>query len=152
MSLLALISGVVGVVHGLTPTSAQSFRYRRHQPQSRSPIDSATVPRVFDVVVDGAPVASDRTHDGTVDHLVHRLAVVVVYPLAAVRSRDEMASMIAEDLAALIGALRPPSAWSTFAAELYIDDHNIIREESIGTDGQPVAYVVSVPFIAHLEV
>lgn len=152
MSLAALISGIVGIVHGIEPDTAQTYRYRRHQPQSRSPIDSATVPRVFDVVVDGAPVASDRTHDGTVDHLVHRLAVVVVYPLAAVRSRDELASMIAEDVTALLGALRPPSAWSSFASELYIEDRGIVREESIGTDGQPVSYLISIPLTVHLEV
>ena len=151
MGLGDILAGVAGIVTGVTPTTAATYRFVRHQPQSRGLLVASTRTRTFDVLA-GAPLESDRTSDGTVTHQVHDVAVQVVYPLAAWRSRDEMGEAMAEDTAALCGALRPPSAWSTFASELYVLGNQVGRDEVIGTDGEPVSIIITIPLIAHAEV
>ena len=151
MGLAEAIAGLVAVVEGVTPPTAATYRFTRHPPQSRGLLYASTRTRTFDVGI-GAPRESDRTTDGTVDYLVADMVVEVVYPLAAWRSRDELHAAMSGDAAALTSAIRPPSAWSTWAHELYVLGGDVGRDEVAGTDGEPVAYVLSIPLTVHTEV
>lgn len=123
MSYLTAYNGIVGTLQGLTPTSHPGSYLRPLEFRSFPNLASAVLSgmnRNFDldmVKVGEGPYITN----GSVTFQTAVLKLTIGYASSAVRQPEELHSMMAEDFATIVGTLRLPATWTSYAFELNIE-------------------------------
>ena len=149
MSLADVLDGIRGVVAGIVPTYDPGQRYTVRQGNDPQALEDANVCRLVEVVASGPANEGLNITGGAVSYALMPIAVNVLYPASAFPSAEMLALAMAGDAIDLRGTLRPPSAWSTWAHSLLVDDATV---SAIQGDGVVVAQVLTIPLRAEWEV
>lgn len=152
MGLSEVLNGVAGVIAALTPSVQAGVPFTRRAVETPVGIDEIAfmVARAFEVVPIGAVYEGPMVRLPSAAYVRHGCAVRVCYARAAFRSETERADAMARDGAAILGALRNATNWSTFAS--YITPEQPERAEAIGNGGESIGSILQVQFLAEWEV
>lgn len=151
MSLADVISTVTGIISGLIPTSEPSRTFVPVQAEDWMPLEdiAAVRSRAFRVDAIGS-VLQDRYVGLTMHYPAHDLVVRICYARGDYRSPHLMASIMAEDAAAVMSALMPASAWGAAATNLYTLPP-VERQDVPAADGGILGTVTNIRLRAEWE-
>lgn len=140
MNLDGVVTGILAVVHGLTPAYAPDHPFRVHPEDDAAGLESvaATHTRRFAVEAVGAPMEGRFISQGGLDYPEQMFALRVAYARQDFRTDRDLASAMASDLVQLVNALGPVSAWSTWASEFYVDATEPERQDIADAGGERI--------------
>ena len=148
MSLLDVLAGVRAKVASVVPTWDPGRRFTMRSGTDARALEESNVPRHVDVVAGVASEGPYIASGGTVRYQTAPVSIDVLYPLASYPRADELAHAMARDAADIIGAVRPPSAWSSFANSLLLYSDRVTMADVVGTGGTVVARILTIPLDA----
>ena len=145
MNLSGVMTGIIGVVHGLTPAYAPDYPFVQFEEDDASGLESvaATHTRHFAVEPVGAPIEGRFISQGGMDYPEQDFALQVLYSREQFRTEREIASAIASDVVQLVNALGPVSAWAAWATEFFVDPNATREEVAAGGGGGIVASILT---------
>lgn len=155
MDLGSVIAGVAGIISGLTPGVLPGNPFARFAIESPAGLDetAALTVRAFDVAPVGAPFEGPGiSASGAPGTLRQELAVRVCYWRGGFQSTPAHANAIAKDAGQMIGALRNPANWASFATNLFPDGSRLGRAEMFDDGGSSIGAILELRVIAEWEV
>lgn len=140
MNLDGVVTGILAVVHGLTPSYLPDFPFRVHAEDDAAGLEgvAALRTRAFAVEAIGAPVEGRFISQGGLDYPEQSFALRVAYARADFRTDRDVAAAIASDLVQLVNALAPVSAWASWASEFFIDANEPERDDIPDAGGERI--------------
>lgn len=145
MSYLTSYNGIVGTLQGLVPTSHPGSYFRPLEFRSFPNLEAAVMSgliRCFDldmVKVGEGPYITN----GSVTFQTATIKLTVGYASSAVRLPEELHSMMVEDMATIVGTLRLPATWTSYAFELNIEANPEDIQEVRADNGELAGYTQS---------
>ena len=153
MALLDVLSGIDGIVAGLTPASQPGYPFVPFGGDNIGSFEDAAAmrPRLFETVASGAPFDGDNISAADLGFHRQSVSVRIGYPSEMDRDGGRLQSLMTADLMSVYSALRTPANWSSFAFELTPEVQTRV-EEITGESGVIVGYVATVDAVAEWEV
>lgn len=150
MGLAEVIAGLRASIVAVTPSTYTEAPFIEHPPESLEAMESVAPLhlRRFAVLPIGAVRGLRVTQLAGIGTPEQTLELQVTYPARMLRTLADVASTMALDLDAIVTAIRPASAWASYADGLYVEDQNIQRIDIPGESGEIVAYILSIPITA----
>lgn len=146
MGFLTVYNGIIETIQGITPTTHSGTFFRPRAINSFLSIEDAARAghsRTFelDLVKTGE---SPYISGGPVDFQSAQILLTISYSLGSVRRPEELQDMMSEDMRDIVGTLRIPETWNSFAFELYTDPEGPQGPEDVLNDNDEKAgYVMS---------
>ena len=153
MALADVLTGIDGIVSGLTPASQSGYPFTAFAADNIGSFEDAAAmrPRLFEVVPSGGPRDGDNISAADLGYHMQAVSVRIGYPSEMERDAGRLQSLMTADLMAVYSALRNPTNWQAFAFEITPEVQTRV-DEITGESGVIVGYVATVDAVAEWEV
>lgn len=152
MALADVLSGIDGIVTGITPASQAGHAFIPFGADNPGSFEDAAMmrPRLFETVASGPVRDGDNISAADLGFATQVVSVRIGYPASMDRDRGRMQSMVSQDAMAVFVALRNPVSWSSFAFEITPELQTRL-DEITSESGALVGYVATVDAVAEWE-